>query len=63
VAVAREEVVVIALEEVTLADVQRRRLPAESRPALVDDAFVPALRQAIARHESRDSGAEDRDAH
>ena len=62
-AVAREQVVVVALEQRAAADVERRGLPAEPRPALVDVADVALLRQPVGRDEARDAGAEHRDPH
>ena len=46
VAVGGEEVVVVALEQVALADVERRRLAAQPGPALVDVDRVAGLGQA-----------------
>src|SRR5205085_5214329 len=61
--IAHEEVVVVALEQVARAHVERRRLAAEARPALVDVAPVPALRQPVRGHESRDARPDDGDVH
>ena len=63
VAIAREEVVVVALEQVAAADVERRGLAAEARPALVDVADVALLRQAVRADEAGDARAEHRDPH
>ncbi len=63
VAVAREQVVVVALEQVTAADVERRGLAAEAGPALVDVADVAFLREAVRADEAGNTGAEDRDPH
>ena len=63
VAVAREQVVVVALEQVAAADVDRRGLPAEAGPALVDVAGVARLGQPVRAHQARDAGADDRDPH
>ena len=62
-AVAREEVVVVALEQVALADVERRRLAAEARPALVDVGDVPGFGQPVARDEAGHAGPDHRDPH
>ena len=48
-AVAREEVVVVALEQVPAADVERRRLAAQPGPALVDVHLVALLGQPVSR--------------
>jgi hypothetical protein len=63
VAVAREEVVVVALEQLAAADVERRRLAAKAGPALVDVAGVALLRQAIGADEAGDARPEHRYAH
>jgi hypothetical protein len=63
VAVRREQVVVVALEPVAAADVERRRLAAEPRPALVDVDRVAGAREPVGRDEAADPGAEDRDPH
>ena len=46
-AVAREEVVVVALQAGAVAQVERRGLPAEPGPALVDVAHVARLGEAV----------------
>ncbi len=63
VAVAREQVVVVALEQVAAADVDRRGLAAEAGPALVDVDRVPLLAQPVRAHEAGDAGPDDRDPH
>ena len=63
VAVAREQVVVVALEQVPVADVERRRLPAQAGPALVDVARVAALGEPVRAHQAGDAGADHRDPH
>ena len=63
VAVRREQVVVVALEPVAVADVERRRLPAEPGPALVDVDRVAGAREPVRCDEAADAGAEDRDPH
>jgi hypothetical protein len=63
VAVAREEVVVVALDAVAVADVERRRLAAEPGPALVDVADVALLGQPAAGDQPRDPGPDDPDSH
>ena len=62
-AIAREQVVVVALEQIAAADVERRRLAAEPRPALVDVADVTLLRQAVRADEAGDARAEHGDPH
>ena len=62
-AVARKQVVVVALEEVAAADVERRRLAAQPGPALVDVADVALRGQPIRRHKPRHARAQHRDAH
>ena len=47
VAVAGEQVVVVALEQHPVADVERRHLAAEAGPALVDVALVSAAREPV----------------
>ena len=63
VAVAREQVVVVALEQVAAADVDRRGLAAEPRPALVDVGPVALLAEAVRAHEAGDAGSDDGDPH
>ena len=55
VAVAGEQVVVVALEPVPAADVERRRLAAEPGPALVDVDRVPLAREPVRRDEAGDA--------
>ena len=55
--------VVVALEQVALADVERRGLAAEPGPALVDVGGVAGLRQAQGGGEAGDTGPEDGDPH
>ena len=55
--------VVVALEQVALADVERRRLAAEPGPALVDVDGVAGLRQAQGSGEAGDTGPEHGDPH
>jgi hypothetical protein len=62
-AVAREQVVVVALDQQAVADVDRRRLAAEPRPALVHDDVVAPAREPVRGCEAGDAGAEDRDPH
>ena len=62
-AVAREEVVVVALEQLAAADVERRRLAAEPGPALVDVADVALLREPVGGDEAGHAGAEHGDPH
>ena len=61
--VAEEEVVVIALDQVAVAHVERRGLAAEARPALVDVTFVSRFGQAERHGEAGDSGADHGDPH
>ena len=63
VAVAGEQVVVVALEQVAAADVDRRRLAAEPGPALVDVWRVALLHEAVRAHESGHAGPDHRDPH
>jgi hypothetical protein len=63
VAVAREEVVVVALEQGAAADVERGGLAAEPGPPLEDVADVALLREAVCADEPGHAGAEDRDPH
>ena len=63
VAVAREQVVVVALQQVALTDVDRRGLPAEPGPALVDVADVAGLREPVRAHQPGHAGPDHRDAH
>jgi hypothetical protein len=62
-AVGGEQVVVVALEPVPAADVERRRLPAEPGPALVDVDGMAGLRQPVRRHQPRDAGSDHGDPH
>ena len=55
--------VVVALEPVAVADVERRRLPAQPGPALVDVDRVAGAREPVGCDEAADAGAEDRDPH
>ena len=55
--------VVVALEPVAFADVERRRLAAEPGPALVDVDCVPGARQPARCDQPADAGAEHRDPH
>ncbi len=61
--VAGEEVVVVALEQVAAADVERGDLAAEAGPALVDVDLVPLLRQPVAGDEAGHTGPQNRDPH
>jgi hypothetical protein len=63
VAIAGEQVVVVALQQGAAADVERGGLAADAGPALVDVAGVARLRQAVRANEAGDAGADDRDAH
>src|SRR3954465_9124685 len=63
VAVGGEQVVVVALEQVAAADVDRRRLAAEAGPALVDVDRVAGLGQAHAGHGAGHAGPQDRNPH
>jgi hypothetical protein len=62
VSIGGEQMVVVALDQ-HAADVDRRRLAAEPRPALVDIGLVTDLRQAMRRGEPGDSGSEDGHPH
>ncbi len=62
-AVGGEEVVVVALEQVALADVERRGLAAEAGPALVDVDGVAGLGEAHGSDEAGDAGPQDGDSH
>src|SRR4051812_21423967 len=62
VAVGGEEVVVVALQAVAAARVERRRLPTEPRPALVDVDPVAVVGQVARGGETGHAGAEDGDA-
>ena len=62
-AVRAEQVVVVALEQVAAADVDRRGLAAEPGPALVHVDRMTGLRQAQTRDEAGDAGPEDSDSH
>ena len=55
--------VVVALEPVPVADVERRRLAAEPRPALVDVDRVAGAREPVGGGEPAHPGADDRDPH
>ena len=55
--------VVVALEPHAVADVQRRRLAAQARPALVHVDRVPGAREPVRGGEARHAGPEDRDPH
>ncbi len=61
--VAREQVVVVALEQHPVADVDCRRLATEARPALVDVGLVAELRKPVGGGEAGGAGAEDGDSH
>ena len=63
VAVRAEQVVVVALEAVAAADVDRRRLATQPRPALVDVDRVARVREPARGNEAADAGPEDRDPH
>ncbi len=55
--------VVVALEQVALADVERRGLAAEPGPALVDVDRMAGFGQAQGGDEAGDPGPEDGDPH
>ena len=55
--------VVVALEQVAAADVERRRLAAEPRPALVDVDLMAGLSEPERADEAGDPGADHRDPH
>ena len=61
--VGGEEVVVVALEPDAAADVQRRRLAAQPRPALVHVDRVPGAREPVRGGQPRHARPEDRDPH
>ena len=63
VAVGGEQVVVVALQPVAVADVERGRLAAEPGPALVDVDGVSGARQPAGCDEAADARAEHRDPH
>ena len=63
VAVGSEEVVVVALEQRPVGERERRGLPAEAGPALVDLDLVPGAGQPVGGGQPAHARAEDRDPH
>jgi hypothetical protein len=61
--VGGEQVVVVALEPVAAADVERRGLPAEPRPALVDVDRVAGGGDPVRGDQPAHPGTDDRDPH
>ncbi len=62
-AVRREEVVVVALEPVAAADVERGGLAAEPGPPLVHVDRMAGLCEPVRGHQAGDSGSDDGDPH
>ena len=62
-AVAREQVVVVALEQVSLADGERRGLAAEAGPALVHVARVSGFGEPVPGDEAGNAGPDHGDPH
>jgi len=61
-AIAREEMVVVALDPHAAADVERARLTSDVGPAFVELDPIPALQELARRDQAGDSGTDDRDA-
>ncbi len=55
--------VVVALEQVAAADVQRGRLASQARPALEDVHAMPGLRQAQRAGQTGHAGPQHGDPH
>ena len=63
VAVGREPVVVVALDQHAVADVERRALAAQPGPALEHDDLMALLGEPVRGDESRHPGPDDTDPH